>query len=42
MLAKHLTGAGEMWTHYLQACAYSYKSFANPALDGLGPFQLPH
>ena len=40
MIAEQLTGTGQMGTHYLQTCTYSYHNFASPALDWLNPFQL--
>ena len=40
MIAKQVTGTGQMWTYYLQTCAYTYNSFVNSALYGLSPFQL--
>ena len=26
MIAKQLTGMGQMWTHYLQTCTHAYNS----------------
>ena len=39
MIGKQLTSIGQMWTDYLQTCAYTYNHFASPALEGLSPFQ---
>ena len=35
MIAKQLTGTGQMQTHYLQTCSYAYNSFASLTLNGL-------
>ena len=40
MIAKQLSGTGQMWTHYLQTFTIACNSFASPALDRLSPFQL--
>ena len=42
MIAKQLTGTGQMWTHYLQTCTCEYYGFAGPTLNGLSPNQLAY
>ena len=40
IIVKQSTGTGQMWTHYLQTCAYACNSFASLALNGVSLFQV--
>ena len=40
IIAKQLSGTGQMWAHYLLTCTYACNSFASPALNGIRQLQL--
>ena len=40
MIAKQITGTGQIWTNHLQLCTSTYNSFQAPASNGLNPVYL--
>ena len=40
ILAKHLTGLGQMWTKYLSLATSAYNTFNSPNLGNYSPFEL--
>ena len=40
ILAKHLTGLGQMWTKYLSLATFAYNTFNSPNLGNYSPFEL--
>ena len=40
ILAKHLTGLGQMWTRYLSLATFAYNTFNSPNLGNYSPFEL--
>ena len=40
ILAKHLTGLGQMWMKYLSLATFAYNTFNSPNLGNYSPFEL--
>ena len=40
ILAKHLTGLGQMWMKYLSLATFAYNTFKSPNLRNHSPFKL--
>ena len=40
ILAKHLTGLGQMWTKYVSLATFAYNTFNSPNLGNYSPYEL--